>query len=139
MYVRRHVTDQRYASHVEVVRQQGRAPMDVSALMAAIGRLRAETCERGSESAGYSDHISELGVAIGALRHRAGGRESKGGGKGESRERCHCDTGGHWARDCPEPKKAEGEGKVRPANSFTLDLEEGISLGSLVFRAARRA
>lgn len=78
MYIRSHVTDQRHASEVEVVRQQGRAPMHVSSLTAEIAQLRAETCERGRVNTEFSDQTCQLEVAIVALGDRAGVRESKG-------------------------------------------------------------
>lgn len=51
MYTRRHMTDRRHASLAEVVRQNGRTPMDISALIAAAGQLCDEPHERRPEDA----------------------------------------------------------------------------------------
>jgi hypothetical protein len=54
MFVRRQVADQRHATQVEAVRQQGAAPMDLSALIAAIGQLRGDSREWNEHA--HEDH-----------------------------------------------------------------------------------
>lgn len=118
MYVRRHLTDQRHAVQVEAVRERGHAPMDISAFIAAIGRMNGGRHELGTEEA-----------AIAALRDREG--------KGDSRECYNCGKVGHLARDCPDPKKtsptkgkAKGTGKGKPAQSLTQEGDEGLAASS---------
>lgn len=50
MYIHRHVMDQRHASQVEAVRQQGRSPMVGSALIAASDQPRGEDHEHAPDT-----------------------------------------------------------------------------------------
>jgi len=157
MYVRRQVADHRHATQVsEVQRQQkqGPAPMDVSALLAAIEHLRTgggsqsstdETAAQAEAAAAAFDADNPYDQVIAALKGKGKGW-CKGGGKGDTRECWECGQKGHLARHCPSKANPKGQpkglGKGNKGKGKSLaaffeggsedNYDEAISLGCLV-------
>ena len=111
MYVRRQVAEQRHASQVLQVQReshQGQAPMDLSALFAAIASLHTGSSEPPPET---DEPVTDWETFIAAL-----GGKSKGKGKPKTKEdrECYtCGKVGHLARDCRSTgyeQKAESNG-----------------------------
>jgi hypothetical protein len=149
MYARRQAADHRNATQVQEIQRQSRhgaVPMDVSALVAAIERLRESSTESndgvseysgsGATQSSRSEELSPLDQVLAALKGKGKG---KGPGK-ESRECYNCGKKGHLARDCWAPKKNEkeeeskGKGKgVKAVEEVAGGTEEEatISLGGL--------
>jgi len=110
-FVRRHIADRRNAAQASEVQRQakivtkGAAPMDISAVLAALG---IETGGGEDVESDGQESASPLDTFIAALRNKGGG---KGGGKQETRECFNCGKKGHIARDCLQ--KAEGKGESK--------------------------
>lgn len=110
-FVRRHIADRRNAAQASEVQRQakvvtkGAAPMDISAVLAALG---IETGGGEDVESDGQESASPLDTFIAALRNKGGG---KGGGKEETRECFNCGKKGHLARNCLQ--KAEGKGESK--------------------------
>ena len=139
MFVRRQVADQRHAIQVETVRQQGHAPMDLSALIAAIGLLRGDSGEwptrTGSRQNRRRTSRGPSRRSGTAARARAKARARRASATIAARQ-------GTWRGIAPQPPKAKGEpkgkgkskGKGKPAHSLEEvdeDAYRGISIGCL--------
>ena len=150
MFVRRQVAEMRHVHQVHEVQRQashGVAPMDLSALMAAIAALSTGDSSHAHEAeAEHSGEGSEMDRVVAALKGKSKGK-GKDKNRTEDRECYNCGKVGHLSRDCrsdrqPKGKGKNGKGKGKGKDRAVYHIEggeyeayeddAGISLGCLV-------